>query len=254
MKIENLRKKWLKAQELQKEFSGWDFSYLKGRWETEDLPWNYRDIVSKYLRPEHQLLDMRTGGGELLRTFDHPFHQTAVTEGWQKNYQLLLKTLKLQGVNDQFVDDQEQLNFADDSFDLVINSHGSFSICEVRRVLKKDGFFISQQVGDINGNLLASKLLSNFRQEKKIFNLSEVSSELRQTNFEVIYENEYFPDRKFYDMEGLIYYVRTIPWEFPDFSVKTNFDELLQLQEELIQKGFVQDVQHRFIFVARIIK
>ena len=47
-------------------FEGWDFSHLKGRWENEQLPWDYKTIISKYLRPEMQLLDLGTGGGEFL--------------------------------------------------------------------------------------------------------------------------------------------------------------------------------------------
>ena len=47
-------------------FEGWDFSHLKGRWENEQLLWDYKTIISKYLRPEMQLLDLGTGGGEFL--------------------------------------------------------------------------------------------------------------------------------------------------------------------------------------------
>ena len=32
-------------QEEAKGISGWDFSYLDGRWEDEELPWDYRKIV-----------------------------------------------------------------------------------------------------------------------------------------------------------------------------------------------------------------
>ena len=39
--------KYLLAEEAHA-FKGWDFSYLKGRWENEKLPWNYNDFVKKY--------------------------------------------------------------------------------------------------------------------------------------------------------------------------------------------------------------
>ena len=45
-------------------FAGWDFSHLDGRWEEEDLPWDYEKIVRERLKPGHELLDMETGGGE----------------------------------------------------------------------------------------------------------------------------------------------------------------------------------------------
>ena len=47
--------KYLKSEE-NRTISGWDFSYLDGRWDEEGLPWNYKEIVKKYLRPEHLCL------------------------------------------------------------------------------------------------------------------------------------------------------------------------------------------------------
>lgn len=40
-------------------------------------------------------------------------------------------------------------------------------------------------------------------------------------------------------MDALIYYVRTISWEFPNFSVETHMDELMSLQEELLRTGYI---------------
>ncbi|MFQ4153702.1 hypothetical protein [Lactiplantibacillus plantarum] len=54
-------------QKEQYGITGWDFSYLDGRWQSELLPWNYRKLVLSYLKSDMQLLDMGTGGGELLK-------------------------------------------------------------------------------------------------------------------------------------------------------------------------------------------
>lgn len=32
----------------------------------EDLPWDYKEFISKYLKPNYKLLDMGTGGGEFF--------------------------------------------------------------------------------------------------------------------------------------------------------------------------------------------
>ncbi len=77
-------KRLLKIEETTK-FDGWNFSYLKDRWEAEDLPWNYKDIVEQYLKPQYRLLDMGTGGGEFLLSLNHPYHNTSVTEMWEPN-------------------------------------------------------------------------------------------------------------------------------------------------------------------------
>lgn len=244
-------KDWLASEANQKKFSGWDFSYLEGKMEQAKTPWCYKELVKKHLQPTMQLLDMGTGGGELLESFHHPYERTAVTEGWEPNYQLLLNRLQPKGVHVQFVEENNHLAFPDAHFDMVVNSHEAFSVSEVWRVLKKGGYFISQQVGDLNGLPLSTKLIPNFKKDTFNQHLSSVVAELRQQGFSVVFQDEAFFEQKFFDLDGLIYYVKTIPWEFPDFSVATHYKQLLYLKEELSLKGFIFNQEHRFIFIAR---
>ena len=78
MNINELKNLWI--EEENKTFKWWDFSYLKGRWADEELPWDYEKILKSYLKPEYKLLDMGTGGGEFLLTLNHPYKNTSVTE------------------------------------------------------------------------------------------------------------------------------------------------------------------------------
>ena len=66
--------------------SGWDFSHIDSRYTADPLPWDYREKVREFLRPGVRLLDMGTGGGELLLTLGHPYELTSVTEGWAPNF------------------------------------------------------------------------------------------------------------------------------------------------------------------------
>lgn len=55
-----------KQEEEQAHIHGWDFSHIFGRFEEEnDLPWNYEQLVRKYLKKDMELLDYDTGGGSL---------------------------------------------------------------------------------------------------------------------------------------------------------------------------------------------
>ena len=247
MDQKNRLSNWLESENRQKSFEGWDFSSIQEDFWQEEISWNYTEIVKYYLKPNMRLLDMGTGGGELLTLFSHPFHQTSVTEGWEKNYQLLLMTLAKKGVEVKFVKEDDQLDFSDNQFDIVLNSHESFSLDEVKRVLKPGGLFITQQVGDLNGINLASRLIPNF--EKKDFNLhlSSVVRELKKRDFDVLDQYESYPSQKFFSMDALIYYVRTIEWEFPGFSVLTHQKELIELEEELKRVGFIYNQEHRFL-------
>ncbi len=251
MDAQALKKAWLHVEQEQASFIGWDFSYLDGKYEQEPTPWCYEDLVRRVLTPDMHLLDMGTGGGERLATFHHPWHLVSVTEGWDRNYRLLLETLRPKGVDVQFVGDDQCLNFADHSFDIVLNAHESFQISEVRRVLKPGGFLVTQQVGDLNGIHLASRLIPDFHCGPFDWHLSVVADQLEQAGFTVRYADEAYPWQKFFDMAGLIYYVKTIAWEFPGFSVATHMRQLLALNEELGRKGYVSNQEHRFILVAK---
>ena len=80
MDKEALLKRWLEEEEIA-HIHGWDFSHIKGKFEEEhDLPWNYREIVNRYLWPEMKLLDIDTGGGEFLLSLGHPHCNLAATE------------------------------------------------------------------------------------------------------------------------------------------------------------------------------
>lgn len=89
-----------KAEENIAHIHGWDFSHIRDRYtEEEDLPWDYRETILRYLKPEMRLLDIDTGGGEFLRSLNHPYENTAATEGYPPNVALCAQTLLPLGVD-----------------------------------------------------------------------------------------------------------------------------------------------------------
>ena len=90
---------------------------------------------------------MGTGGGEFLLTLNHPYKNTSVTESWGPNVKLCKEKLEPLGVEVKEVFNDNELPFEDDTFDIIINRHESFDIKEIKRILKVDGIFITQQVG-----------------------------------------------------------------------------------------------------------
>ena len=93
MKTNELIKRW-KAEEEIAHIHGWDFSHIEGRYMEEDnLPWDYREEILRYLKPEMRILDIDTGGGEFLLSLNHPYSNTAATENYPPNVDLCQETL-----------------------------------------------------------------------------------------------------------------------------------------------------------------
>src|SRR2546425_12161877 len=61
-------------------FVGWDFSWLRGRLDSQPLPWDYTATIAEHARSSPDLLDLGTGGGEWLAELSHPPPRTGATE------------------------------------------------------------------------------------------------------------------------------------------------------------------------------
>ena len=156
-----LYRQWLREEDAAR-MKGWDFSHLRGRYEEEqDLPWDYEQAVRTFLRPDKELLDMDTGGGEFLLSLGHPCNKTSATEGWPPNADLCRHRLVPLGIRFRQADGGGPLPFADGAFDLILNRHGSYGPAEVCRLLRPGGTFITEQVGAQNDRELVELLLGD---------------------------------------------------------------------------------------------
>lgn len=252
MDYSELRELWKKDEEMS--FQGWDFSYLCNRWKEEELPWDYKDILKKYLKPYYRLLDMGTGGGEFLLSLNHSYDKTSVTESYEPNVVLCKEKLSPLGICVRQVYEDDKLPFGENSFDMIINRHESYNVKEVKRLLKPDGIFITQQVGGKNNEVLSKRLIKDFSSQYSQINLGNALGELEKNSFDILYKDEYFPYLHFYDVGAIVYFAKIIQWEFPGFSVDNCFSELCQLHEELKEKQYIESYEHRFIVVCKNIK
>ncbi|MNI56820.1 Methyltransferase domain protein [compost metagenome] len=207
--------------------------------------------MKKYLRAKYKLLDMGTGGGEFLLSLNHPYNNTSVTEKWTPNVELCKQKLEPLGIKVNQVFNDSQLPFKENTFDIIINRHESFEVNEVRRVLKPNGIFITQQVGGQNNEILSKALIKGFTPLYADNTLENSQKKLEGNLFEILYANEYFPYLHFKDIGAVVYFAKIIEWEFPDFSLENCFDELCKLNDDIKVKGYVESIEHRYIIVAR---
>jgi len=252
MNDQERKQEWLSEENAS--FSGWDFSRLDGRMSVEDLPWDYREWINRYRKPEDKLLDMGTGGGEFLMSLHHPYMNTTVTEAWPPNIALCQSTLSPLGITvlpAPAVHSYDALPSEDHSFDIVLCRHEEYNISEVKRILKPGGMFITQQVGGTNNAVLSRRFSPAYRSLMPDFNLENEAAKFREAGFEIVFQDEFFAVSEFFDVGAIVYFAKIIEWEFPDFSVEKYLDVLYELQEEIAAKGSVESSEHRFLLVCK---
>ena len=252
MNIEELRKYW-ETEEQKAHIVGWDFGYIENRFESEEdsLPWDLSNVISKYRKNDDILLDIDTGGGEFLLSLGHPHELTCATEGFSPNVEFCYRKFKDMGIEFHEMTDYASMPFPDGKFDIIINRHGSYDPKEIFRVLKPNGIFITQQVGEDNDWELVKRLLTNAVKRFEGHNLSTRANELRDTGFSILENDEAFRPIRFYNTGALVWFAKIIEWEFVGFSVEKCFEQLIETELEIRQKGFVSGKIHRFYIVAK---
>ena len=251
MTKEVLRRAWEKEENIA-QIKGWDFSHINGRYEEEDsLPWDYGAIVHEHLQDDMKLLDCDTGGGEFLLSLNHPYKNTAATEGYPPNVELCKQKLLPLGIDIRECSDASNVPFDDDSFDIIINRHGDFDPSEIWRLLKPGGYFITQQVGSENDRDLVELVLPNLEKPFPHNNLKEQKALFEKKGFEIIKADEAYGPIRFYDIGAFVWFAHIIEWEFPGFSVERCFDRLLMLQKTIRIETKIEGTTHRFLIVAR---
>ncbi len=241
------------AEEASAKMHGWDFSHIDERYTEEtDLPWNYRDCILRYLKPDMKILDVDTGGGEFLLSLEHPCHNLSATEAWPPNVELCTRTLLPLGIDFRAADGKLPLPFKDESFDLVINRHGDYLPEDIFRILKPNGIFITEQVGAENDRDLVELLLEDAGTLPFPEQYLQIATEkFQKAGFYIVEKQECFRPIKFFDVGALVWFAHIIEWEFPGFSVDSCLNGLFAAQHLLDANGCVEGKIHRFLLIAR---
>lgn len=228
------------AEGMTAPFSGWDFSWLARHSRTQPPAWDYRDRAADLARTAQTMLDMGTGGGEVLSQLRARAPRTVATEAWPPNVPVAGRRLRPLGVPviqyDAARDNADQddtgrdssLPFRDGSFDLVCNRHESFQAAEVSRVLAPGGSFVTQQVDYHSHDELVEALgLETVEQPDSWLGLAE--RQVTEAGL-VVEETGAGAERiEFADITGIVYYLRVVSWALPGYSLETHRDRLRAL-------------------------
>ena len=132
--------------ERAKRFSGWDFSALQARHLEPGPPWDYEALARGYASRAERVLDLGTGGGEVLsRTAAGLPARFSATEEWHVNAPVARDRLAPLGI-DLLRCSSLCLPFREGTFDLVLSRHEALDPGEAARVLRPGGRVVTQQV------------------------------------------------------------------------------------------------------------
>ncbi len=233
---------------------GWDFGWFAGR-ATEERPlWGYAGLVAKRVARASSVLDVQTGGGEVLawaleRASALP-SVLAATEAWPPNLDVARRRLAAFGVEVVDVADDAPLPFAPASFDLVVGRHPVRTDWdEVARVLRPGGVVVSQQIGpgsnrELTDFLMGPQPVCEAREPATAARVAQraglVVTDLRRATLRV----------EFFDVAAVVHFLRKVPWTVPGFTVERYRDRLAALHHGIGANGSFVCHSTRFLIEA----
>lgn len=242
----------LVAEALAAPVQGWDFAWLAGRAVGSEPSWSYTDEVVALLPRAGRVLDIDTGGGEQLAQL-HAIcplpAATTATEGWAPNLPVATGRLAPLGVQVLPAPDPH-LPVPDASADLVLDRHGRLVADEVARVLAPGGHLVTEQVGSEDCADLNSSLGAPPAHALGSWTAQVAQQALTGAGLRVHVVREEWPALAFLDIGALVFHLRVVPWQVPDFSIERYDTALRAIDQRVRSEGGFRVRAHRFLLIA----
>ncbi|XOB46457.1 MAG: SAM-dependent methyltransferase [Candidatus Nealsonbacteria bacterium] len=159
------------------------------------------------------------------------------------------KKLKPLGIKVVQVDKSGKLPFTNQEFNLVLNRHSSYNTQEVFRVLKKDGVFLTQQVGGDNLEDLRKEF--NVGSKFKNWKLEKTKRDLKGVGFKIEQAESWSGKIEFKDVGALVHCLKAIPWIVENFSVDNYLPILESLQKRIDEGKKLIFTETKFLIQAK---
>ena len=244
--------------------AGWDFSWFDGRATEERPAWGYARLLSERLRRAQAVLDIQTGGGEVLGGALRAAaaggaeagapggpELIAATESWPPNVALARGNLGPFGGEVAEVADDARLPFPPGSFDLVVSRHPTEVIWpEIAQVLKPGGVYLSQQVGagsnrELTDFMMGPQPVHPSRSPKLAV------ADATAAGLEVVDLREQALRVEFFDVAAVVHFLKKVLWTVPGFTVAGYREPLVRMHEHIQACGSFVCHSQRFLIEAR---
>ena len=231
----------------------WDFSWLDGRATEERPPWGYARLAAARLAEAGTALDLDTGGGEVLAGLPAWPPRMAATESWPPNAARAARLLRARGgALIATGPGDPALPFRPGVFDLVISRHPVHTWwAEVARVLRPGGTFLAQEIGARSNAELYEAIAGPLPAGGETRGAQRSRREAEEAGLAVTDIREATLRLEFHDIGAVIYFLRTVIWTIPGFSVPRYRDRLAALHERITRSGPFVSHATRFLIEAR---
>jgi SAM-dependent methyltransferase len=245
---------------------GWDFSWFDGRATEERPPWGYARLMGERARAARAVLDIQTGGGEVLAAAlsggtgvasrtelsggPRP-PVVAATESWPPNVEIARRNLAVFGATVVEVADDADLPFGTGSFDLVVSRHPTEVMWpEIARVLRAGGSYFSQQVGtgtnrELTDFMMGPQPVSQARSTERAV------ADAARAGLEVVDLREATLRVEFFDVAAVVYFLKKVLWTVPGFTVAGYLGPLARMHEQIEADGSFVSHAQRYLIDAR---
>jgi SAM-dependent methyltransferase len=234
---------------------GWSFEWLAGRATEERPPWGFARLLVDRLSEVSSVLDIQTGGGELLaevlgRTNRVPA-DVAATEAWPPNVAVARRNLTPVGGRVCETGNTADLPFERDSFDLVISRHPVvIRWDEVERVLEPGGSYLAQHVGPRSNRELTEALMGP-QPDSGARSGTRAAIEATAAGLQLVRLDEAKLRVQFDDIGAVVYFLRLVPWTVPGFDIDVYNVQLRALHDSIEAKGPFISHSTRFLIELR---
>jgi SAM-dependent methyltransferase len=233
---------------------GWDFSWFEGRATEERPAWGYSGLVSERLPGASAVLDIQTGGGEVLAgalsTCSGLPATVAATESWPPNAVLARRALAPFRGAVVRADDAGGLPFATGTFDLVVSRHPTVAVWpEISRVLAPGGTYLSQHVGhgtnrELTDFMMGPQPVDPGRSPQR------AATEAAAAGLQVSDLREQALRVEFFDVGAVIYFLRKVLWTVPGFTVEGYAEPIARMHAHIGEHGSFVCRSRRFLIEA----
>jgi hypothetical protein len=211
----------------------------------QPVPWEYLEVVRRYLRPTDEVLDIGTGGGDRLHDLAGAFSSGLGIDLDPAMVRFAAENSAAPNVS--FRVGSDRLESVPEKFDVIIDRHAPFDLGAIAAHLRPGGYFVTQQVGERNMACVKAAL-GQPPQAPAIRRQSFAASGLHLLAF-----GEYDVEYVVRDIGSLVFWLNALDLDHADVDGRAAVTSAATMNGILAgnvdERGFVTN-EHRYLAVA----